>query len=239
MSTVIKAEDAQRQGLQLSVFSLADIRAQADDILARARAEAASILADAQRRKKELAEQARQHGHAEGQKAGLAEGRRAGHEQGLIEARDRFGQDQQKLLGALAALLDDFDQQKRRMLSQAHRDLVRLALAIAGRVVKRVVAAEPEVAASNVREAAALVSSSSDVVVQVHPGEVESLQRFCRQWGEQTGRLDHVRVMADESVDRGGCVIRTESGQVDATVQGQLDRIAEQLVPGDREGSVA
>ncbi len=239
MSTVIKAEDVRRDGLQLSVFSLADIRAQADEILASARAEAASILADAQRRRQQLAEQTRQHGHAEGQKAGLVEGRRMGHEQGLTEARDRFGQDQEKLLAALTALLDDFDQQKRRMLSQAHKDLVRLGLAIAGRVVKRVVAAEPEVAASNLREAVALVSASSDVVVHVHPAEVESLQRFCRQWAEQTGRLDHVRVVADESIDRGGCVIRTDSGQVDATVQGQLDRIAEQLVPGDREGSVA
>ena len=239
MSTVIKAEDARRDGLQLSVFSLADIRAQADEILAGARAEAASILADAQRRKRELAEQAGQHGQAEGHKVGLAEGRRVGHEQGLAEARDRFGQDQGELLGALTALLDDFDQQKRRMLSQAHKDLVRLALAIAGKVVKRVVAAEPEVAASNVREAVALVSSSSDVVVHVHPAEVESLQRFCRQWAEQTGRLDHIRVTADESIDRGGCVLRTESGQVDSTVQGQLDRIAEQLVPGHREGPVA
>lgn len=238
MSTVIKAEDARRQKLQLSVFSLADIRAEADEILGRARAEAASILAEAQRHRNQLAEKARQQGHAEGQKAGLVEGRRAGHEQGLAEACDRFGQDQDKLLGALTALLDDFDQQKRRMLSQAHKDLVRLALAIAGRVVKRVVAAEPEVAASNVREAVALVSSSSDVVVHVHPAEVESLQRFCREWAERTGRLDHVRVVADESIDRGGCVVRTDNGQVDATVQGQLDRIAEQLVPGDREGSV-
>ena len=47
MSTVIKAEDARRQGVQLSVFSLADVRAQADEMLARARAEAASILDDA------------------------------------------------------------------------------------------------------------------------------------------------------------------------------------------------
>ena len=239
MSTVIKAEDARRQGLQLSVFSLADVRAQADEMLARARAEAASILDDAQRRGQELAEQAKQRGHAQGHQAGLVEGRRAGHEQGLAEARDRFGRDQEKLLAALTGLFDDFDQQKRRMLSQAHKDLVRLALAIAGRVVKRVVAAEPEVAASNVREAVALVNSSSDVVVQVYPAELESVQRFCQQWAEQTGRLDHVRVVADESIDRGGCVIRTDSGQVDATVQGQLDRIAEQLVPGEREGSVA
>jgi len=239
LSTVIKAEDVRRQGLQLSVFSLADIRAQADGILARARVEAASILADAQRRRRELTEQAKQQGHAKGYQAGLAEGRRAGHEQGLAEARERFGLDQERLLATLTALFDDFDQQKRRMLSQAHSDLVRLALAIAGKVVKRIVAGDAQVAASNVQEAVALVSSSSDVVVHVHPAELESVQRFCQQWAQQTGRLDHLHMVADESIDRGGCVIRTGSGQVDATVQGQLDRIAEQLVPGEREGSVA
>jgi len=239
LSTVVKAEEVQRQGLQLRVFSLADIQAQADEILTRARAEAASVLADAQRRRQELIKQAKQQGHAEGYQEGLTEGRHVGHEQGLTEARQRFGRDQEQLLAALTALLDDFDQQKRRMLSQTHSDLVRLALAIAARVVKRVVDTEPEVAASNVQEAVALVSSSSDVVIHVHPAELESLQRFCQQWAEQTGRLDHLRVVADESIDRGGCAIRTGSGQVDATVQGQLTRIAEQLVPGGQRGPVA
>lgn len=75
-----------------------------------------------------------------------------------------------------------------------------------------------------------LTGSASDVVVRVHPEERESLELVAGQIIEQFGQSKHVRLVADESVDRGGCVVQTEAGQVDGRIETQVSRIAEELL---------
>jgi flagellar assembly protein FliH len=235
MSKVIKAEQARRDGLRLGAFHLRDIQAEAEAIVARAREEARSILVAAQERAGVVADRARQEGWREGHEKGLAEGVAAGREQGLAEAREEFRHRQEGLLSALTGLMKELEGQKGRLFSQAHRDLVRLAVAIAGKVVKREVDQEAGVAEANVREAVALTGAASDVTVRVHPGDLESLSLLAGEVVDEVGRLKHLRLVADETVGRGGCVVSTESGQVDGRLEKQLSRIAEQLLPGGDE----
>ena len=216
--------------MQLRVFSLGDIEAEASRILAEARAEARSLVSAVERRGADLAEQARRQGHQEGHQQGLADGRKDGREQALAEAREEFKQKQQSLISALTELVNELNLRKRRLLSQAHKGLVSLAVSISRKVIKSVAEASPAVAEENVREAVKLTGSASDVVVRVHPEERESLELVAGQIIEQFGQSKHVRLVADESVDRGGCVVQTEAGQVDGRIETQVSRIAEELL---------
>jgi flagellar assembly protein FliH len=229
-STVIKARRARRDGLQLRVFSLGDIEAEASRILAEAGAEARSLVSAAERRSRDLARESRRQAQQEGYQQGLADGRKDGEEQALAEAREEFKQKQQRLISALTEVVSELDLRKRRLLSQAHKDLVSLAVSIARKVIKSVAEASPAVAEQNVREAVKLTGSASDVVVRVHPEERESLALVAGEIIEQFGQLKHVRLVADESVDRGGCVVQTEAGQVDGRTETQVSRIAEELL---------
>jgi len=148
----------------------------------------------------------------------------------LAEAREEFKQKQQSLVSALTEVVNDLDLRKGRLLSQAHKDLVSLAVSIARKVIKLVAEASPAVCEENVREAVALTGSASDVVVRVHPEERESLEMVVGDIVEQLGQSKHVRLVADESVDRGGCVVQTEAGQVDGRIETQVSRIAEELL---------
>lgn len=135
--------------MQLRVFSLGDIEAEASRILAEARAEARSLVSAVERRSADLAEQARRQGHQEGHQQGLADGRKDGREQALAEAREEFKQKQQSLISALTELVNELNLRKRRLLSQAHKGLVSLAVSIARKVIKSVAEASPAVAEEN------------------------------------------------------------------------------------------
>jgi len=229
-STVIKARCARRDDLQLRVFRLGDIEAEASRILAEARAEARSLVSAVERRSGDLAKQAWRKGQQEGYQQGLADGRKDGREQALVEAREEFKQRQESLISTLAEVVKELDLRKRRLLSQAHKDLVSLAVSIARKVIRSVAEASPAVAEENVREAVRLTGSASDVVVRVHPEEREFLELLVGEIAEQFGQSKHVRLVADESVNRGGCVIQTEAGEVDGRIETQVSRIAEELL---------
>lgn len=229
---VIKGRDARRVGLRTEVLNLVDLEAEAEGIIARARAEARGLLEAARRQGRELAERARAEGYRAGRQQGLSEGRQEGQEQALAEARGVFAQQQERLVSSLAEAVEQLERQKRAILARAHSDLVGLAVAIAEKAIKRAGLLERSVVEENLREAIELVGGASDVVVRVHPEQLEAMRVFAERLLEQEGRLRHVRVVADEQVGPGGCVVSTAGGQVDARLETQVERIAEQLLPG-------
>ena len=117
----------------------------------------------------------------------------------------------------------------------ARTDAIRLAIAIARRVVKRVTAL-PEVASAvavdNAAEALEIVGRQTDVALHVNPADFDAITAFAAGLVESGRESRHVRLVADPSVAPGGCLLTTAEGRVDASLEKQVDRIAEWLVGG-------
>jgi len=230
MATVLKAEQAAAGVHRPRVLNLYDIAAQADRIVAEARAEADRILAEARQQAEQVRREAIEQGRREGYEQGAKEGRTAACEQ----ARQEFAAQQASLIQALQSAIDQFEQQKRRLLSAAHHDLIELAVAIAARIVKRIGQLDREVVVENLREVIDRVGARNDLVVKISPQDEQAARRFFEQLVKTHEQCRHVRIVADETVSPGGCVVCTSQGRIDATIETQLDRLAEELL-GSRQ----
>jgi flagellar assembly protein FliH len=210
-------------------FSFDDLERRAREILARAHAEAARVLNDAEARGRTLAEAQRRQGYesglAQGRQEGLEQVRREAREAALADARTEL----QRLTQALSAALAQFERDRRSLMALAESGLIELAAAIARRVCKTCVAASVEPARANVRALLEMVKCHADLEVHVHPAEHELLRDAGADLLQQTAGLEHVSIIADAAVERGGCVLRAREGVIDASIEVQLDRIAEAL----------
>ncbi len=214
-------------------FRLTDYEAEATRLVETARRQAEQLVAEAERKAPRIREEARALGHKEGYAKGLEEGRQAGREQAFAEASAAFAAQQATLVEALNRALAEFDEKKRRFLLAARTDAVELALAIGRRVVKRLADVPGEtgaIAAENAAEALSLITPQSDAVLRVNPADLATMEAFAQGLAEAVRERRHVRLMADASVPPGGCIVTTAEGRVDATLETQLDRIAELLV---------
>jgi flagellar assembly protein FliH len=215
-----------------SVFSLTEVEREADDLLRSARAQAEAIRAEARVR----AEAVEAQRYKEGHERGLAEGRAAATERveresraaALNDARARL----ESLLQALQAGVADFDAAKRRLIASAELGLIRLAVQIAERVCKQLVDASSETARQNALRVLELVQHEHDLRLCVHPDEHALLQEVAADFVRSTQAGGHVEVMADPRVARGGCVLRSRDGEIDASIRTQLDRIAQAIAGG-------
>jgi flagellar assembly protein FliH len=227
MSSVIKRDDVEAS--KLAPLNLNDIEAEARRVMAAARQEAAAIAAQAKRDADVLRRQAHEQGHREGHEKGLIDGRQAGRDEALREASERFAQKQAALTDAMRATIEQFDEQKRELLLAARSDVLELALVIARRVVKCIVddpVRAAEATAANAAELIEHVGARHDPVLRVHPEVLESAERAA----QTMEGARHVRVVADETIAPGGCVLATTRGQLDATIDTQLDRITSLLL---------
>ncbi len=130
--------------------------------------------------------------------------------------------------------------------------MVRLAAAIAQRVVKRAVELDPEIVTDQLGAVLEMVTRPTRLVVACIRGDraivEEALPRLALA-ASGSAAARHVEFTEDAELERGSCVARLGdepgtgkgsggsgasglSGQIDASIATQLDRIVEELLPG-------
>jgi len=163
-------------------------------------------------------EQARAHGEEVGYADGYARGR---------DDAERALRDQ---VERLARLLDAATHDVREALFELEPQVIELATAVAGRVVEREIAADPDLVVGVVRSALDAASSLPVVRVRVNPIDEPTLAAVWASLGPRSGGVP-VELVADRSLQPGGCVIDTASGFVDAQPRTRLDELRMQILP--------
>lgn len=164
-------------------------------------------------------ERAWQTGYTDGYAAGQAEAARQAEFEKRLLAESRAGVD--ALLVSLRAAVDDLRCRDALVLDGAATDLALAALALAEAVIGR----EPMTGADALVRALALVPPSSSPVARLHPDDLAGFDV-----------PDGVVVVADPSVERGGCLVDVEDTTIDAQLGPALDR-ARAVLLGDSEES--
>jgi flagellar assembly protein FliH len=114
-----------------------------------------------------------------------------------------------------------------------------LALAIARRVCKLPVETAPEAARANARHLLEAVQHDGDLELRVNPADCDTLRDVAAEVLRCGDELEHVQVTADPAVAPGGCVLSTPDGRIDASIETQLQRIAEAILTGIRQPPAA
>lgn len=173
-----------------------------------------SPLAAAQAEADAIRAAAKAEGHADGLEAGLAEGR------AQIAAA----------LSALEAAHVDVVALRDATAEAVERDAVDLALRLAEKIVAGTLEAEPGRVLDVVRGALRRLAERRHVTVLVHPDDLEPVRAGADSFAAELGGIEHCDVQAERRIARGGAVVRTDEGQVDASVETQLARARELVV---------
>jgi flagellar assembly protein FliH len=162
--------------------------------------------------------------HAEA--AAIRERARAeGYAAGLEEARDRMA----PAAEALAVAAREVAQLRADAADAAEPAAVELALRIAEQAVGAAIAVEPERVLDVVRGALRRLLERERLLVLVNPDDLEMVREGMASLVAELGGIEHVEVQAERRVMRGGAVVRTAEGDVDADLPTKLQRAREVL----------
>lgn len=152
------------------------------------------------------------------------EGYAAGMAQGLAESRARAEQQLGERMAELDALYRAAAQPLQLLDDQAADELAQLALVVARRVVMHELKATPALIANVVRKAAdALPMATRELRVHLHPDDLALVQEL--------GSADrHWLLLADASLERGGCRLESERSRLDARVETRLAAVIDAVL---------
>ena len=104
---------------------------------------------------------------------------------------------------------------------------VELALFLSERVLGGALAVEPDRVVEAVRGALRGIVERERVTVLVHPADLELVREAMDEMRATLGGIEHCEVQAERRVSRGGAIVRTPDGDVDARVETKLQRARE------------
>ncbi|MGH2461097.1 MAG: FliH/SctL family protein [Chloroflexota bacterium] len=159
---------------------------------------------------------------ARGEEAGYADGYARGRADGERALREQAAR--------LSQLLDQATHDLREALFELEPQVIELAMAVAGRVVERELAADPTLVVGVVRAALEAAATLPVIRVRVHPTDEPTLAAIWASLGPTSGGTP-VELVADPALQPGGCVVDTASGFVDAQPRTRLDELRMQVLP--------
>jgi len=219
MATIIKSgkEFTSGHDVRAAVFNLTDMSDQANQYLGGVRQQAAQLVAEANRE----AEEIRQRAEAAGCEAAMREVEK--------NIQQQIARQLSTVLPAIGKLVQTFDLSLQAWHAQWEQGVVRLATAIAARVIRREVQQTPQITLEWISESLQLITSQRKLTVRLHPEDYAALRNEVETLAAQLRGLAPTEIVADQDVSRGGCRLDTESGSIDQQIESQLQRIEEEL----------
>ncbi len=202
-----------------------------EQLLDEAKKKAESIISKASEQASLILEEARQQASAEAEqlkKAASSEGYEQGYRSAIESAKKEAEQIKKQARDVLARA----EENRRKTIEGLRKEVFDLAVEIAEKILARELKSHPETVLSIAEEAIQLAGNRKHVVLWVHPSELEICNVHKDRLVSHLPPRSNLQIMADETVEPGGCVVENEYGRVDARLSTRWQNLLASLAEG-------
>lgn len=191
-----------------------DAQKAAEEIVKNAQAEAQQIVADANAQKEKLQSDAHDEGFTKGREEGFAEGN--------AEA--------ERLIERLHGMLNSVMMRREEILKETESQIVELVVLMTRKVVKIISENQKSVIISNVLAALKKVKGRGEVTLRVNLEDVKLTTEHLSDFIKHVENIRGITIVEDSTVEKGGCIVETDFGAIDAKISSQLSELENKVM---------
>lgn len=215
---VKKAEEAafaevKRQTDQAQVIK-SEAEQTASKIIEDAKLEAERIIQEANVEKENIKATAHQDGYKEG------------HEQGFMEGQNEVN----RLVERVHKIVESVMVRREEILCETEQQIVELVLLMTRKVVKIISENQKTVVLSNVLAALKKIRTRGNITLRVNTEDLKLTTAHVDEFIKRIENVNGISVIEDSSVDRGGCIVETDFGAIDARISSQLAELESKIM---------
>ena len=166
-------------------------------------------------------EQEKAAAHQAGLEAGQSQGYADGHAAGLAEGQAQSQDEITRFQALISQVAERWDP----IFKSADLDVVQLAFAVARKIVGSVVNAHEDLVLEAVGDCLEHVQDVTKLTICVNPDDLRIVRANRTLWQEAYERIESMTIEADETIERGGCVIETPAGDIDGQISSRLEKL--------------
>lgn len=194
-------------------LELERLRIQSEQEIERGKFEAEKMIKEAELKVSEIEHEAYKKGYDAGREEGYKDGQAE-----VMRLIDRLGT-------VVATAVDIRDQ----IITSSEKMMTDMILMIARKVIKDEIVERREVVINNIKEAIKRVKDRDRIDIRVNFADLDMTTAHKDELIKMMESLKKVNIYEDSRVERGGCIIETDVGAVDARISTQLDAMEEAI----------
>ena len=187
---------------------------EAEQIVKEAEKKALDMIQEAEQKREEQMSQAYNEGYEKGSEAGFQDGNK----------------EAQRLIDRLHVIIDKTMDRRQSILDETEQQIVDLVLLMTRKVVKVISENQRTVVLSNIVQALRKVKGRGDVTIRVNLSDLELTTEHTGNFIQSVENIKNISVVEDSSVDRGGCIVETDFGAIDARISSQLTELEQRIL---------
>jgi flagellar assembly protein FliH len=148
-----------------------------------------------------------------------------GLSEGIQQGRELEKNETVQTLQAMSVIVKEMSLLKKRTLENLEAEIVQLSLAIAEKVIHLEATTNREVIRAVLKEAIKNITDRENMKIRVHPQDFHFMIEIKNDFLQSFDGIRNMTFVEDESIQRGGAIIETLCGEVDARLDQQYDEI--------------
>ncbi len=136
-------------------------------------------------------------------------------------------QRQQEVLKNFDTLIENLHAEFAVSINAMERSIVELALIAAEAVINEEVHQDKSVVVTQVKKALTALHGAEDIAVRLNTDDYDALAQAKSMFVSDPSKMAKVKIIADDSVELGGCIVESSLGSIDAQLQVQFHKISE------------
>lgn len=193
-----------------------------DEILRRTIDEAEEIRANAMAEAGAIREKARQQGYNEGHGAGYSDG--------LKKAAP--------VMDSFASLVRELTGAREKFYSNTENEMVELVINVTQVALGDQIEKNPGLIRHVIKSAVRKLQAREEMTIRVNPMDLAEAEKVRTEIIKEVEDIEKVSFKGDPLVSRGGCMLDTNMGSIDARVETQLEAMRESLLAAVEESKI-
>ncbi len=149
---------------------------------------------------------------------------------GLKEGQEQAGRELTEVLRALRDSSKTITSLREKTLRESEDEIINLVMLVARKVIIHEVTQNRSILTGVVQSAIADLSARQEITVHINPDDYLLVTSGSDDSILKELRSEHLSIKPDHSVESGFCLVDTEMGTIDASLDGQLDQIYRSLI---------
>ena len=154
----------------------------------------------------------------------------AGYKDGLEKGFESGKEEVGRLIEKVHQVLNTAIEKRNAIIEESETQLINLVLLISQKVIKVISENQKNVVINNVIQALRKLKTRGEVVVRVNLDDVKLTTEHIKDFMKMVDNVRSITVLEDSTVDKGGAIIETDFGEIDARISSQLNEIKDKIL---------
>lgn len=153
-----------------------------------------------------------------------------GIEEGEKKGRRDYEESIKRELELIAEIKNEMERFREKIFKSSEKEIIQLSIAIAEKIIKQKISKDDGMIVDCINNIMKSVPGLEGLMIHLNPEDYDYMHSSKKGIKKIESKYKEINFVSDRRIEKGGCIIETDAGNIDTQVSSQLKRIHQEIL---------